>query len=192
VEIQQPRFGTLERTLKKSGKDYSRPKRAFDEVRDAWSRFNCAGLIAATNYASGQPGSKSPATPSKSDFIVDFENAIRPILEKRNISFSKFTEAYRSVFDDDIEREMHAQAVLGSMRHSIEQRCGALFITRGLFPVKKYFTVIRQAIAGRWVGGGSILAPYKAKEPRDFMYEQMIEILNERPEVMETATAGAA
>jgi hypothetical protein len=81
------------------------------------------------------------------EFWADIFLAIAAAIPK-DIDLVKYHLAY-TLYDseDDIECELHAQELLGNRRHSVEQRLGAEFIKRGIFPVqaKGYFYCPRRA-----------------------------------------------
>ena len=79
---------------------------------------------------------RNPAKPTLLDFWCDVFRAIKVSIPK-DIDMVKFHIAY-TLFDseDYIECELHAQEILHDRRHSVEQRLGAEFIRRKIFPVQ--------------------------------------------------------
>lgn len=94
----------------------------------------------------GGKSSPNPVKPTIVDFRADVMKAVVARLPK-DISLARFNAAYVEYDSDDyIEREMHAQKVLGDRRHSAEQRCGDEFCKRGIHPCGKYFTAVRGTV----------------------------------------------
>lgn len=128
---------------KKVKREYAKPKKAFDSVM-AYYRTTLVTTIRAVNIDAPAAGSVNPAKPTPQEFRYDVDMAIKAKL--KGTTLSQFRQAYVWYDSEDaIEREVHAQAVLGSRRHSIEQRLGAEFIRRKLYPVhgRGYFHVVR-------------------------------------------------
>lgn len=132
---------------KQQPKNFAKNKKAFDVVmrhlRDL-GRPQIGG-VGAVNPAQGggKPAPRNPAKPTPVDFRCDVFMAIGAACPK-DIDLVQFFLAYvlgEADQEDDIAREMHAQKLLHDRRHSVEQRLGAEFIRRGLFPVqgKGYF-----------------------------------------------------
>lgn len=84
------------------------------------------------------PNVKNPVTPLPLDFWCDVLLAIRAVLP-RGVSLKNFMLAY-IVYDseDELERNMHAVKVLGGRAHSVEQRLGAEFVRRQIWPIWVY------------------------------------------------------
>jgi hypothetical protein len=178
-------------------KNFSRLKRAFDSVCETWRRLGNGALIQAINHDTGSKSSTSnnAAAPRRSEFMADFELALKPILKKKKITFNDFFRAYSFDSIDVIEREQHAQAVLGSMRHSLEQRAGDVFIKRGLYPVHLYFVSIRSqrpAGKGNWAAGASVQPKYKPVILRDEVYDAAMVVLNAPPETVSAVASSVS
>lgn len=108
------------------------------------------GHVGAVNVAGGgggKPAAKNPAKPSMVEFRADVFLAIGAACPK-DIDMVKFHLAY-TLYDseDALDRELHAQKILHDRRHSVEQRLGAEFIRRGIFPVqgRGYFYAPRKS-----------------------------------------------
>jgi len=72
------------------------------------------------------------------DFFCDVEVAIRASLPKA-VSWERFREVYFEYdSDDETERNTHAFKKLGGRCHSVEQRVGAEFLRREIYPLGKY------------------------------------------------------
>jgi hypothetical protein len=97
----------------------------------------------------GSGGSLNPAKPNTVDFWADVFIAIRAVCPS-DIDLVKFHQAY-TLFDskDVIEFELNAHKLLGDRRHSAEQRIGAEFIRREIWPVqgRGYFYIQRKGRA---------------------------------------------
>src|SRR5271157_1847895 len=133
---------------KKKKQNFSKNKRAFDSVLRRFRRLKTVGGLSATNISGGSPTSPNPTKPSPLDFRSDVDLVVTKILAHSVISRIKFGYAYLW-FDSEnvIEQEKFAERLLGSARHSVEQRMGAEFVRRGLFPVqnKGYFYSLRRS-----------------------------------------------
>jgi hypothetical protein len=125
---------------KKKAPEYAKRKRAFDETLAAYRRSATATLGAMQYNDSSAPSEPNPARPTQ----IDFKSDVDRVIYKCVTDLQAFLLAY-VIFDceDDIEREMHVQKVLGDARHGLEQGMGAEFIRRRIHPVKKYFKAVR-------------------------------------------------
>lgn len=126
----------------KKSKPYGKNKRSFDAVMAAYRNFSVVS-ISAVPIGGGARGVTSPKKPTPVEFRCDVDRAIK--LRLKGATIEQFREAYIEYdSEDSIEMEMHAQSVLGNQRHSIEQRLGAEFVHRGIYPIRKgYFHVVR-------------------------------------------------
>lgn len=90
------------------------------------------------------------ARPTMADLRCDVDLIIKTVVPKEwQLPFWQAYVYYDA--DDPIDIEVHADKVykkFGANRHQIEQRLGQVFIRKGLFPTKRYFTVIRQEVQG--------------------------------------------
>src|ERR1017187_1424845 len=124
---------------KKKVPNFSKQKRAFDEVLTAYRQSRSHnGLGAASWSASKGATAQDPAKPNMSEFRADVEKVVEALVA---VKYHQWFWAAYSWYDseDAIEREMFAQRMVGDRRHSWEQRLGGKFIDAGLFPPKKYF-----------------------------------------------------
>lgn len=157
--------------MKTKKPQHSQNKRAFDETMKAFRSGKDLGLGAVNIYLQHPEGcrcnlgldcscgigrrkgampskaSANPARPTTIDFQCDVMTAIKAKLKEGLLA--KFLQAY-VLFDseDTIDIEQHAQKVLGDRRHSVEQRLGAEFRRRQIFPVTGehgYFHSLRRA-----------------------------------------------
>lgn len=106
--------------------------------------------IVSTIGAARLPGSgggkaaPNPARPSVVDFRADVMKAVTARLPK-DVHLSGFLAAYVLYDSEDaIEREVHAQKILGDRRHSVEQRVGEEFVKRAIYPTAGYFRSTKQ------------------------------------------------
>ena len=120
---------------------YRKNKAAFDGVMNHIRRIGkpTLGHVGAVNLqaqSGGKPAAKNPSAPSMVDFWADVFLAIK-VAVPRDIDLIKFHLAYTLYDSDDaIDRELWAQKILHDRRHSVEQRLGAEFIRRKIFPVQ--------------------------------------------------------
>jgi hypothetical protein len=137
---------------KKQVPEYAKNKKAFDSVmgylrRMGQPQLGPVGAVNPERAGSGNASAKNPAKPSMVDFRCDVFMAIKAAMP-RGVNLVDFHIAY-TLFDsdDEIERNVHAEKVLHGRCHSVEQRLGAEFIRRKLFPVqgRGYFYSPRRA-----------------------------------------------
>lgn len=124
-------------------RQWAKNKKAFDRVMMAYNSFLLSANfgLAAMQYGDNS-GVRCAAKPRPIDFIVDVD----VILEKC-VKDSRFYLVYVSDIEDEISIGMRAQAIFGAKMHPMEQKIGAVFIKRGLFPLrgrKGYFNTIRR------------------------------------------------
>ena len=123
-------------------KPYAQNKKAFDAVMIYFRRMDRPMLkpMGAVNPDGGShgPNVKNPVKPLPLDFWSDVLLAIRAVLP-RGVSLSNFMLAYL-LYDSEIEveRNKHAIRVLGGRAHSVEQRLGAEFVRRKIWPLGGY------------------------------------------------------
>jgi hypothetical protein len=121
----------------KKVKNYRRNKMAFDKVIERVREIMDRQLVAMDV--------DNPGRPTPIDFRVDVKRAIEAKIPK-DIDLLGFDDAYLSFDSEDyIEREVHAHAILGDRRHSVEQRIGEEFLRRKLYPTRVYFEYTRKA-----------------------------------------------
>lgn len=128
---------------KKKVPNFAKQKRAFDEVLAAYRQSRSHnGLGSANLSASKGATAQDPAKPNMSEFRADVETIVEALVA---VKYHPWFWAAYSWFDgdDDLEREMFTQRLIGDRRHSWEQRLGGKFIEVGLFPPKKYFDHMR-------------------------------------------------
>jgi hypothetical protein len=131
---------------KQQPKEYRKNKAAFDGVLKHVRLLGRPWLSpshAVNPESVGSGGSRNPAKPNPVEFWSDVFLAVKATCP-RDITLVRFFLAYvlgDADVEDDIMRELHAQRTLGDRRHSVEQRVGAEFIRRRIFPVqgKGYF-----------------------------------------------------
>jgi hypothetical protein len=88
---------------------------------------------------SGAPSSKNNVAPTLVEFRCDVLLAIKASMP-RGVKLSNFFLAYL-LYDseDELERNTFAAKVLGGRVHSVEQRIGAEFVRRAIWPEMVYF-----------------------------------------------------
>ncbi len=122
---------------------YSQNKKAFDAIVKHYIRMDrpLNGPPGAMNMekSSGSATSRNPIEPSPVEFQCDVLLAVKAAMPK-GVRLSNFILAY-FLWDseDDIERSLHAMKVLGGRMHSVEQRVGAEFVRRAIWPESGYF-----------------------------------------------------
>lgn len=127
---------------------FQKNKKAFDVVMLHLRRMDrpFLGPLGAMNFekAGGSPCPKNPIAPNGVEFRADVMLAIRAAMPK-GVRLSNFLLAYLLYdSDDEIERNVFAQKVLGGRVHSVEQRIGAEFVRRGIWPQAGYMFPPRQ------------------------------------------------
>lgn len=136
----------MEPMKKKKSPPYAKRKLAFDETLAAYRNAKdfTGGLGAISISDAGKPA-KNLAKPSLTDFRCDVERVFNKILKQNRSLF--FTAYVYFDSEDSIEMEIHAQNLLGDLRHGLEQGMGAEFIKRGISPQygkRGYFNSIRR------------------------------------------------
>ncbi len=119
---------------------YSLNKKAFDTVILMTRRMDSPtlGSNGVMKLSRGGASARNAAAPNSVEFRCDVMLAIRAAMPK-GVSLTNFFLAY-FLFDsdDEIERNVYAQKVLGGRVHSVEQRVGAEFLRRGIYPTAAY------------------------------------------------------
>ena len=112
-------------------------KQAFNDVMTQYESATSKSLINAMDTAkdNGFGGTLNPAAPSVIDFICDVEKAIESIIENKKV-LQNFFETY-IMGNDSLSK---------SQKNRFEQRIGRIFITRNIWPVRKYFFALRKKI----------------------------------------------
>jgi hypothetical protein len=126
---------------------YGVNKKAFDTVMKAYRETMVIGTVGAIRYGASK-GSSLPnkAKPTPLDFRCDVDRVITKC-NKTPLALFNFNNSYVWYDSDDtIDIEIHAQKLLGNMRHGLEQGMGAEFVKRKLFPTAKYFKSVRQNV----------------------------------------------
>lgn len=121
---------------------YAKNKKAFDEVMLRLRGLGNPklGPVGAIDFAKagGSPAAKNPAAPTAVDFRCDVLMAIKAAMPK-GVRLSKFILAYMLWDSEDaMEQNIFSQKVLGGRVHSVEQRVGAEFVRRGIWPDQAY------------------------------------------------------
>lgn len=133
--------------MKKNQKrpQFAKRKLAFDETLAAYrnAKDYTGGLGAITISDSGKPA-KNLAKPSLTDFRCDVEQVFNKILKNPKLKVDFYTAYVAYDSEDAIDMEVHAQGIMGDMRHGLEQGVGAELIKRGIHPQRVYFKTIRR------------------------------------------------
>ncbi len=122
---------------------YTKNKKAFDAVITHFRRMGRPqlGAIVAMNFekAGGSPSAKNPSAPTPVDFGCDVILAVTAAMPK-GITLESVKQAYFEFdSDDEIERNVYAGKILKGRVHSVEQRLGAEFVRRAIWPLTTYF-----------------------------------------------------
>ena len=133
------RTGKSSRRQDKPKANHSGNKRAFDAVLNHVRKIGRPWLSpshAVNPELAGSGGSRNPAKPNLVEFWADVFLAVKASCP-RDVSLVKFHLAYTLYDSEDvIENELHAHRTIGDRRHSVEQRVGAEFIRRGIYPTQ--------------------------------------------------------
>ena len=121
---------------------YRKNKQAFDQVMLYLRRMDAPqlGAVAAMDFAKagGSPAPRNPIAPSPVEFACDAVLAIQAAMPK-GVNYYRFMASYFFFdSDDEIERSVFAQNILGGRLHSVEQRIGAEFVRRAIWPIAVY------------------------------------------------------
>ena len=118
-------------------------KKAFDLVMKAYrGAKDVTGGVGSLTISDIGKGAPNPVKPSLTDFRCDVEKVISKCVPDED-RLRQFCEAYITYdSEDSIEMEVHADKIMGSGRHGLEEGIGSLFIKRGIN--KGYFHCIRK------------------------------------------------
>lgn len=120
---------------------YAMNKKAFDDVLICFRRTSpLLGPPGAMNLkkAGGSPTPKNPIAPLPVEFRSDVLLAVQASIPK-GVSLRNFILSYLLFdSDDEIERGVFAQKILGGRALSVEQRVGAEFVRRAIYPLGPY------------------------------------------------------
>jgi hypothetical protein len=121
---------------------YAQNKKAFDVIMLHLRRMDSPqlGHLSAMDFSKvgGSPTARNPVAPNVVEFRCDVMLAIRAAMPK-GVSLKNFFLAYLLYdSDDEIERNVYAQKILGGRVHSVEQRVGAEFVRRAIWPEAVY------------------------------------------------------
>jgi|ERR1035437_89956 hypothetical protein len=128
---------------KKKPPQFAKRKRAFDAVLEAYRGAKDTGGIGAIAMGGGGKGVSNPAKPSLTDLRCDVDKVVNKCCP-RKIDRLRFRLAYIEYDSPDpIEMGRYADKMIVG-KDNLEQGIGALFISREIYPIKKYFKTIRQ------------------------------------------------
>ena len=123
--------------------NYAKNKKAFDNVLSRYRALSTIGTMSVSKFDESGKATPNPAKPTGLDFLADVQKVFEKIVPAK--SLIKFWQVYIERETDEMTQERLADKVLGPRRHSWEQRCGAEFIRRGVYPVQaKYFNTLRK------------------------------------------------
>jgi hypothetical protein len=146
------RSGMKHRNRKPLKQEFGLNKKAFDSVMACYKTSQFTG-IEATDYAKNSSLPSTPAIyrgkPTTQDFRIDVSLVFRKVVPPEMLS--RFESAYLCYDSDDpIENEVVADKLLGKRRHLWEQKCGAEFLIRGIYPAVRYFNAINDTYSRKW------------------------------------------
>lgn len=127
---------------KKKPRNYALNKKSFDAVLESYRGAKDRG-VAATGLSDGGVAAKNPAKPSLIEFRCDVDKAVSAILKDADLEL--WFRATYVLFEpsDDLEMELWADRMMPN-RHRYEQRIGAEFVRRAIYPLNKYFHAVRR------------------------------------------------
>ena len=121
---------------------FTKNKKAFDEVLRRFRDISSPklGPLGAMNFerSGSSPSARNPVAPNTVEFHSDVMLAIKASMPK-GVRLAKIIQAYILWDSEDaLEQNIFAQKVLGGRVHSVEQRIGAEFVRRGIWPLAAY------------------------------------------------------
>lgn len=120
---------------------YAKNKRAFDDVMNRLRGLGSPklGPVGAIDFSkTGGASPRNPAAPTTVDFRCDVLMAIKAAMPK-GVRLTKFIQAYMLWDSEDaLEQNIFSQKILGGRVHSVEQRIGAEFVRRKIWPDQAY------------------------------------------------------
>lgn len=131
------------KSVKKRPPNYAKQKKAFDNVLSRYRALSTIGTMSVSKF--DQTGKATPnlAKPNGMDFLADCQKVIEKVVPAKFLV--RFWQVYIHRESEELVQEMLSDKVFGARRHSWEQRCGAEFIKRGIYPVQqKYFNTLRR------------------------------------------------
>jgi hypothetical protein len=108
-------------------------KKAFNSVINAYIAMHSRSLTKALDFEDFNPGNPNPIQPTVLDFICDVDKTISKVI-KDKLTLRRFNYTFY-VGEPKLDKEQISY---------FEQKLGQMFIVRHLWPVDKYFKVIRQ------------------------------------------------
>ena len=123
---------------KKKAKNYSKPKRAFDNVMAKYRISESAQIGAVALGCACGAKFKRKIKPSVIEFRADVVNVIKAVIPNADDRLW-FMAAYSFDSPNPIDIERFVGLMLGDRRHSYEQRMGQRFLDLGIYPTSAYF-----------------------------------------------------
>lgn len=116
-------------------------RHAFATVMENYNHMrSILGTAQAVDYSrmASRSGRSGYGGESKSypltDFTIDVENAVKQTLKGDDLTFF-----YTSLKDKPIDFSVQTEEFM-----RIQEKMGRVFLSRGLYPIQKYFTVIKK------------------------------------------------
>jgi hypothetical protein len=121
-------------------------KKAFDDVMEMYRSSRDTTGIGAVDVSGGGKATAYHVKPTLTDFRCDVDKVImKCTVGVLRLRFVLTYIQYDS--ESSIDMEKHADIMLGSGRHNLEQGMGAEFIKRGIYPLRGgrgYFHCVRK------------------------------------------------
>jgi hypothetical protein len=131
-------------TKKKQRPQQRERKLAFDRVMQSYRGAKDTG-VGASNWSDSVATSKNPARPNLTEFRADVEQVIESIITDYESLLYFYTTYIKFDDEDELNREIFAEKMLGVKRIAWEQKVGSEFLKRSIFPLKGYFNSIRRS-----------------------------------------------
>ena len=131
-------------TKKKQRPQQRERKLAFDKVMQSYRGAKDTG-VGASNWSEATATSKNPAKVSLTEFRAEVEMVIESIITDYSSLLYFYTTYIKFDSEDELEREIFSEKMLGVKRIALEQKVGAELIKRKIFPLKAYFNSIRRS-----------------------------------------------
>jgi hypothetical protein len=129
---------------KKKNPNWARNKEAFDKTLQSYRSAQDTG-VGASNWSESTATAKNPARPGLMEFRAEVELVVESILKTYEELFWFYSSYVTFDSEDELEREIFSEKMLGKKRIMLEQRIGRAFIKKAIFPVKTYFNSIRRS-----------------------------------------------
>ena len=134
----------MTKSKKQKPVNFAERKKAFDLVLRSYRSAKDTG-VGASNWSEATATSKNPAKVSLTEFRAEVELVIESIITDYSSLLYFYTAYIKFDSEDELEREIFSEKMLGVKRITLEQKVGAELIKRKIFPLKAYFNSIRRS-----------------------------------------------